>query len=352
MKFRLLPEWAEQDAVMLTWPHQDTDWAAILTVVEPVYVALCQAISQQQDVVIVAHNDALKNHISALLADAGVDAHRIHFVVTPCNDTWARDHGPLTCANLDNAADLKIMDFIFNGWGNKFESQLDNHINQVLVKQLANPNTAYQQSDLVLEGGGVEINEHGVLLTTSECLLNPNRNPSLSKTDIEQILKEQLGAESFLWVDHGYLAGDDTDSHIDTLVRFAPNNTLVYVKCDDENDEHFAALDAMEKQLHTFKTHQGEDYRLIALPWPKAVFNDDGDRFPATYANYLIINKTVLVPIYGDEHDSLALAQIAMAYPEHTVLGINCLPIIHQFGSLHCITMQLPRGFLAGANND
>jgi len=352
MNFRLLPEWAEQDAVMLTWPHQDTDWAANLTAVEPVYVALCQAISQQQDVVIVAHDNALKAHIETLLENAEVDAKRIHFVVTPCNDTWARDHGPLTCANIDDATELKVMDFIFNGWGNKFASELDNQINQVLVKQVANPKNGYQQSELVLEGGGVEINEHGVLLTTSECLLNPNRNPELTKADIEKTLVEQLGATSFLWVDHGYLAGDDTDSHIDTLVRFAPNNTLVYVQCDDKDDEHFAALDAMEKQLQSFKTAEGENYSLIALPWPKAVFNEDGDRLPATYANYLIINKTVLVPIYGDENDQLALGQVAKAYPDHTVVGINCVPIIHQFGSLHCITMQLPRGFLAGTNND
>ncbi|MGO2129464.1 MAG: agmatine deiminase family protein [Pseudoalteromonas prydzensis] len=350
MNFRLLPEWAEQDAVMLTWPHQATDWCDNLTAVEPVYVQLCQHICNVEHVVIIAHDEALKTHISQLLSQNKVDLSRVHFVVTPCNDTWARDHGPLTCAALEDNNQLKIVDCTFNGWGNKFTSELDNKINAVLVKQLAAPTNQYQALDLVLEGGGVEIDQHGVLLTTSECLLNPNRNPDLTQQDIEQCLREQLGASDFLWVDHGYLAGDDTDSHIDTLVRFAPNDTLVYVKCDEQSDEHFPALDAMEKQLQGFKTTTGKPYNLVALPWPKAVFNADGDRLPATYANYLIINGAVLVPIYADANDELALAQIQLAYPEHQIIGVNCLPIIHQFGSLHCITMQLPRGFLAGAS--
>ena len=350
MNFRLLPEWAEQDAVMLTWPHQATDWCDNLSAVEPVYVQLCQHICHVQQLVIIAHDEALKAHISQLLSKNNVDLSRVHFVVTPCNDTWARDHGPLTCAALEDSNQLKIVDCTFNGWGNKFTSDLDNDINAVLVKQLTDTRNQYQALDLVLEGGGIEIDQHGVLLTTSECLLNPNRNPNLSQQDIEQCLREQLGATEFLWVDHGYLAGDDTDSHIDTLVRFAPNDTLVYVKCDNENDEHFSALNAMEKQLQGFTATTGKPYTLIDLPWPKAVLNDDGDRLPATYANYLIINGAVLVPTYADENDSLALAQIQLAYPEHQIIAVNCLPIIHQFGSLHCITMQLPRGFLAGAS--
>ena len=349
MNFRLLPEWAEQDAVMLTWPHTATDWRDNLTAVEPVYIQLCAEISQHQRVVIVCHSDTLKTHIVQLLTSNDINLSRVHFVTTPCNDTWARDHGPLTCANIDNPSELSILNYTFNGWGNKFESTLDNQINEVLVKQLADPVNRYQQIDLVLEGGGVEINEHGVLLTTSECLLNPNRNPSLSPAQIEEKLKQQLGVSSFLWVDNGYLAGDDTDSHIDTLVRFAPNNTLVYVKCDDTTDEHFNALDKMHTQIKGFKTPSGHPYTLIDLPWPKAVFNTDGDRLPATYANFLIINDAVLVPTYNDENDAKALGQVQLAYPEHSIIGVNCLPIIHQFGSLHCITMQLPRGFLVGA---
>ena len=349
MNFRLLPEWAEQDAVMLTWPHKNTDWADNLARVEPVYIELAKHITAKQALVIVAHDEALKTHINSLLNDAGIKQTRVYFVVTPTNDTWARDHGPLTCSAIEKPEQLKVYDFTFNGWGNKFESALDNQINHILVKQLSNINNQYQALDMVLEGGGIEINEHGVLLTTSECLLNKNRNPNLTPSDIEVLLKAHLGATRFLWVDHGYLAGDDTDSHIDTLVRFAPNNTLVYVKCDDESDEHFSALDAMEKQLKSFKTADNTPYKLIELPWPKAVYDDENTRLPATYANYLIINNTVLVPTSDDASDQRALTQVQKAYPEHTIIGVNCLPIIEQFGSLHCITMQLPRGFLAGA---
>ena len=349
MNFRLLPEWAEQDAVMLTWPHKNTDWADNLARVEPVYIELAKHITAKQALVIVAHDEALKTHIHSLLNDAGIEQTRVYFVVTPTNDTWARDHGPLTCSAIEKPEQLKVYDFTFNGWGNKFESALDNQINHILVKQLSNINNQYQALDMVLEGGGIEINEHGVLLTTSECLLNKNRNPNLTPSDIEVLLKAHLGATRFLWVDHGYLAGDDTDSHIDTLVRFAPNNTLVYVQCDDKTDEHFSALDAMKKQLKTFKTADNTPYTLIELPWPKAAYDDEQTRLPATYANYLIINNAVLVPTYNDANDERALAQVQKAYPQHTIIGVNCQPIIEQFGSLHCITMQLPRGFLAGA---
>ncbi|KZN48772.1 agmatine deiminase family protein [Pseudoalteromonas luteoviolacea] len=344
MSFTLLPEWSPQDAVMLTWPHKETDWVEILDQVEPVYVALCQHISQVQKVVIVTHNLELKAHILQLLSEANVDMTQIQFVDAPCNDTWARDHGPLTAADSDG--NLCIKDFVFNGWGNKYASELDTQINSALCSQLAAPNNQVQQVDIVLEGGGVEINENSVLITTSECLLNPNRNPHLNKEQLEEKLKVELGAKSFLWVEHGYLTGDDTDSHIDTLIRFAPNNTLVYVQCDDKEDEHYASLQAMESQLKTFNTPNGEPYNLVPLPWPSAKYNNDGDRLPATYANYLIINDTVLLPIYGDEKDALALTQLQKAHPERTVIGIDCLPIIHQFGSLHCITMQLPQGFL------
>ncbi|WP_440053057.1 agmatine deiminase family protein [Pseudoalteromonas sp. T1lg65] len=344
MSFTLLPEWAEQDAVMLTWPHADTDWQPILDSVEPVYINLCQHISQVQSVVIVVHSETLKSHVVALLTDAEVDLSKVRFITTPCNDTWARDHGPITVQS--ESGQLCLKDFTFTGWGNKFPAELDNAINERLAAEILADNCTYQKVDIVLEGGGIEINEHKTLLTTSECLLNPNRNPNMSKTDLEQALSDQLGAQSFLWVDHGFLAGDDTDSHIDTLVRFAPNNTLVYVTCNNPNDEHYEALQAMETQLKSFRTAEGSPYDLIPLPWPTAKYDSDGDRLPATYANYLIINKTVLVPIYDDENDQAALAQIAKAHPERTVIGINCLPIIHQFGSLHCITMQLPKGFL------
>ncbi|KPV95464.1 putative agmatine deiminase [Pseudoalteromonas sp. P1-9] len=336
-------EWALQDAVLLTWPHKDTDWADILPQVELTYLAIAKEILSQQRLVIVAHNDALKQHISTLFHNSDLTLDKVHFVVCPTNDTWARDHGPISTYRGDT---LHALDFTFNGWGNKFQSELDNAINQQLFNTVLANSASSQKVPLALEGGGIESDGNGTLLTTSECLLNDNRENNLNKAELEAKLTELLGVNHFLWLDHGYLTGDDTDSHIDTLVRFAPNDALVYVSCPDRNDEHFQALDAMAKQLQTFTTKRGKPYTLHALPWPNAKYDGDGERLPATYANYLIINNKVLVPTYQDANDQAALDVIAAAYPQHQVVGIDCLPLIHQFGSLHCITMQLPKGFL------
>ena len=344
MQYTLLPEWAEQDAIMLTWPHADTDWSSILDKVEPIYILLCEYITQVQDVVIIAHNIDIKSRIESKLKLHKIDINKVHFVIAPCNDTWARDHGPISTVSADGHISMK--DFQFNGWGNKYAHEFDNEISKLLFENLSSKDNNYKKIDIVLEGGGIEINEHGTLLTTTQCLLNKNRNPHLNKNELEQILSKELGTEHFLWLDHGYLEGDDTDSHIDTLVRFAPNNTLVYVKCDDKDDEHFTALNNMESQLAQFKTKDNKPFKLISLPWPKAIYNEQGDRLPATYANFLVLNKTVLVPIYDDENDTYAIQSLQCAYPEHTVIGIDCIPIIQQFGSLHCLTMQLPSGFL------
>ncbi|MCF6455404.1 agmatine deiminase family protein [Pseudoalteromonas sp. MMG024] len=336
-------EWALQDAVLLTWPHKDTDWADILPQVELTYLAIAKEILSQQALVIVAHNDALKQHISALFHRNDLPLDKVHFVVCPTNDTWARDHGPISTYRGDT---LHALDFTFNGWGNKFQSELDNAINQQLFNTVLANSASSQKVPLALEGGGIESDGNGTLLTTSECLLNDNRENNLNKAELEEKLSGLLGVNHFLWLDHGYLAGDDTDSHIDTLVRFAPNDALVYVSCPAQNDEHFQALDAMAKQLQTFTTQSGKPYTLHALPWPNAKYDNDGERLPATYANYLIINNKVLVPTYQDANDQAALDVIAAAYPQHQVVGIDCVPLIHQFGSLHCITMQLPNGFL------
>jgi agmatine deiminase len=194
----------------------------------------------------------------------------------------------------------------------------------------------------VLEGGSIESDGSGTILTTTQCQLSPNRNPHLNQKEIEKKLKKWLGAKRVLWLKNGYLAGDDTDSHIDTLVRFCNETTIAYVACTDESDEHFTALKEMVKELRNFKTDDGNPYNLIALPMPDACFDADGDRLPATYANFLIVNGAVLVPTYDVPQDELALAQIKKAFPTRKVLGIDCKPLILQHGSLHCVTMQFP----------
>ena len=205
--------------------------------------------------------------------------------------------------------------------------------------------TPIEQEDFILEGGAIESDGKGTLLTTSECMLNFNRN-FLSQNETEIHLKYYFGIKRFLWLFNGYLAGDDTDSHIDTLVRFCNENTIAYVKCDDEKDEHFQSLKKMEIELQAFKQVNGKPYNLIALPFPKAIFDEDGQRLPATYANFLIINGAVLVPIYNVPQDESALKILKQVFPERAIIGIDCNALILQHGSLHCVTMQYPIGII------
>jgi agmatine deiminase len=239
-----------------------------------------------------------------------------------------------------------LLDFVFNGWGLKFAANHDNLITARLKEQGAlAPNL--KKIGLIMEGGSIESDGLGTILTTTACLLSPNRNPQLDKSEIEQAMASLLGTRRVLWLNHGWLAGDDTDSHIDTLARICPNNTIVYQACDNPLDEHYQELRLMEAELKAFKAPDGGYYRLIALPWPKARFDDQAHRLPATYANFLVINGAVLAPTYGDqENDRKALACIEQAFPGREVISINCLPLLEQHGSLHCVTMQLPAGVL------
>ncbi|MDD2465442.1 MAG: agmatine deiminase family protein [Desulfobulbus sp.] len=340
MKRRLPAEWEPQDGILLAWPHVDSDWCDNLDAVQQVFVAITMAISHFEAVLIVAPDT---NLVQQQLDEAGIDQRRIHLVQVPTNDTWARDFGPITV--LENDAPL-ILDFGFNAWGLKFAADLDNQITGRLAGLGAFGATPVKIPGLVLEGGSIESNGAGTLLTTSDCLLSPNRNPHLDQRGIEELLADQLGAHHFLWLNHGYLAGDDTDSHIDTLARLCPNDTIAYVRCDDAEDEHYPALAAMESELHDLRTPQGTPYKLVALPWPKPCFAQDGHRIPATYANFLVINGAVLVPTYNDPQDTAALKILTDVFSGREIIGIDCRPLIAQHGSLHCVTMQLPRGVL------
>ncbi|EWH11406.1 hypothetical protein DS2_04505 [Catenovulum agarivorans DS-2] len=337
----LPPEWYGQDAIMLTWPHEQTDWKSNLAKVEPVYVELSQQICARQNLLIVCNHDGLKQSVEKLLEQQQVDLKRVHFVVCPTDDTWARDHGPITLINKQG--NLLALDFTFNGWGNKFNACNDNQINQHIFKQFS---INYQALEFVLEGGAIEADGNGCLMVTSECLLNPNRNPSFTKDEIEQQLKRHFGCSKVLWLEHGALDGDDTDAHIDTLARFAPANKIVYQGCDDPQDNHFSSLAKMKSQLAKFTNHLDQPYKLYQLPWPDAQYDMHNQRLPATYANFLIINGAVLLPVYGVKQDQQAIKIMQQVFDKHEVIPINCLPIIEQFGSLHCITMQLPQGFL------
>ena len=344
---RTLPaEWASQSSILISWPHAETDWADILDEVTECYVRMTYAIAAHQPLIILVVEGL---DVSSLLEKRLPQAvfSNITFVVVPkTNDTWVRDYGFLTVQSTGGA---ELMDFRFNGWGGKFQADHDNATNRLLFETQRLRGHYVDALDFELEGGGIESDGCGTLLTTAECLLNPNRRrqgdavPTSDKAQVEALLKERLGVERILWLHHGYLAGDDTDSHIDTLARLCPNDTIIYVQCTDTADEHYEALAAMEQDLQAFRTLEGKPYRLIPVPLPDACY-DEEERLPATYANFLIMNKVVLVPTYAQpEKDALALKNIQKAFPEREIIGLDCRALIRQHGSLHCATMQFPR---------
>ena len=333
---RYLPaEWHHQSMVQLTWPDNTTDWSDILHEVIPVYQALCEAISLRQRLLIIAQDN---QDVMPWIKNCNRENILIRQI--PLNDTWARDHGFIT---LFDGKETILLDFKFNGWGLKFSADKDNLINSKLVHHNVFPKKFRYENRLnfVLEGGSIESDGEGTLLTTSECLLSPNRNGQLTQDEIELYLIETLGVKKVLWLDYGYLRGDDTDSHIDTLARLAPENKILYVKCEDADDEHYGSLRAMEKQLSTFTNAHGQPFELVPLPMCEAIY-DGEDRLPATYANFLFINDAVLVPVYGVESDQMAIDLFKKTFPTLEVIPINCLPLIKQHGSLHCVTMQFP----------
>jgi agmatine deiminase len=337
---RLPAEWEMQDGVLMAWPHEGTDWACMLDDILPLYAEIILQITRFERLLLVAPHAA---SAADYLKTAGIDLSSVTICEIPSNDTWTRDFGPITVIFNDKPV---LLDFGFNGWGLKFPANHDNLISGRLKKRGAlkpNLNTI----GLVLEGGSIESDGHGTIMTTAECLLSPNRNPQLNMREIELALASLIGAKRVLWLKHGYLAGDDTDSHIDTLARFCPENCIMYQACDSPVDEHFGPLKLMENELKNFTTPDGSPYHLIPLPWPKARFDEEAHRLPATYANFLVINRAVLVPTYRDhENDRLALERIGQAFPGRETIGIDCLPLLEQHGSLHCVTMQLPQGVL------
>lgn len=335
----LPPEWYPQSAVQLTWPHEETDWAPILDEVVPCFVEIAKEVIKREKLLIVCADESL---VRSQLGE--VDYSRIIFREMQTNDTWARDHGGISV--FEDGLPL-VYDFVFNGWGMKFAANHDNLITRklFLMKTFTDEVIPVNMQPFVLEGGSIESDGKGTLLTTVECLSSVNRNEYLQKEELENYLKQVFGLERILWLESGYLAGDDTDSHVDTLARFCSEDTIAYVQCTDEEDEHFTELQEMEEELKEFTQANGDPYRLVALPMADKV-EWEGERLPATYANFLIINGAVLVPFYHSPKDEVAKAALQKAFPDSEIVGINCLPLIKQHGSLHCVTMQYPEGFV------
>ena len=338
---RFPAEWEPQSAVLLAWPHEGTDWADRLAQVEQTYVGLVAAITRFQPALVCVAGPALRERAAAQLASAGVDLARVRFFEVDYDDTWLRDSGPIT---LREGAGFRLLDFHFTAWGGKFEAGLDDQLVAKLHDSGLLAPAAHQRIDFALEGGGIETDGAGTLLSTWTCL--HERHPDKSREEITATLERSLVQSRTLWLDHGYLEGDDTDAHIDTLARFAAPDAIVFQACDDPDDSHHAELQAMAAEIAALRQANGQPYRLFPLPWARPIL-DDGRRLAASYANFLIINGAVLMPAYGDSADATAAAVLAQAFPGREIVRIDCRPLIWQNGSLHCVTMQLPEGLLA-----
>ncbi|MEF3076427.1 agmatine deiminase family protein [Methylobacter sp. Wu1] len=332
---RFPAEWEKQSAVLIAWPHATGDFSNRLDAVEQSYGFIAETISQYQRLFIVCRDDAHQQHIQSLIKNNG----NITFLHAEVNDIWVRDTVFLTA---EEDGRMKLLNFRFNGWGGKYPHQRDNALNHALLNYSPFKNAAYADMDFILEGGSVESDGIDTIMTTRQCLLNPNRNKELSQQDIEQRLQQYFGAKRILWVDQENLSGDDTDAHIDTLARFCSATTIAYTSSDDPEDKHYASLKNMESQLQAFRTQANEAYNLVPLPMPKPIFDEEGQRLPANYANFLIINQAVMVPVYDDPMDAVALERLSGCFPHHKIIATPCRPLVHQYGSLHCMTMQFP----------
>lgn len=325
---RMPAEWEPHTRVLMAWPHADTDWDSspgLLEDARECFRNIISAISANEEVILAG-------------PEAPEPMANVTFVKVPTNDTWARDFGPLT---VEHGGHTGLIDFTFNGWGSKFAAEKDNAINRALKAAgvLAEP---METTDFVLEGGSVETDGRGTLLTTSRCLLAPTRNPSMTKEQIEKYLSEKLGFDHYLWLDHGALAGDDTDSHIDTLARLAPGDTIIYCGPGEPGDPNNPELELMREELREFRTREGNPFNLIELPLPSPIYDEDGMQLPATYANYLVGPRHIYLPVYNQPRkDLLAQQTLKIAYPDHEIVPIDCRTLIRQHGSLHCVTMQL-----------
>lgn len=337
MTIRFPAEWEQHGAVMLAWPHSATDWNYMLEDVQACYRAIIAAIVAAGEEVILIGPEA---ELAAEEMPEGV-----YKVYLETNDTWIRDYGPLTLAGNEG---FQLLDFRFNGWGLKFAANFDNQVNRKLGERKVFARMPLSCKDLVFEGGSIESDGRGTLLTTEYCLMAPNRNEPMTREEIEAAILERLCGRKLLWITRGGLSGDDTDGHVDTLCRLAPGNSLVYVGCQNPADEHYESLQAMAAELREFTNADGEPFNLIELPLPEPMFDEDGLRLPATYANYLVLEKAVLLPVYAQPmNDKLAADMLRIVYPDREIVPIDCRALVQQHGSLHCATMQIPKSVIS-----
>ncbi|HEY0962987.1 MAG TPA: agmatine deiminase family protein [Pseudomonadales bacterium] len=332
--YSMLPEWAPQQAVMLAWPHDGTDWAPWLEAIERDYVELAAAIATEVPPLVLCRDAAHREHVAALLQ--GRCMHAPLLVIASYNDTWCRDYGPVT---VSHAGNMQLLDFQFHGWGAKYDAQLDNGINRSLIDLWQAPLVTI---DYELEGGSIETDGCGTLLTTEHCLLDSNRNSTYSREGVEQFVLGQLGLDRIVWLSEGMLIGDDTDSHIDNLARFCDAHTIAYASCSVKDDPHHEPLGKMAAQLRALRKLDGSAYRLVPIELPVPQFDEEGARLPGSYVNFLVVNRSVIVPVFGCAQDAAALNALQDCFPGRHIVPVPGGNLIRQFGGPHCATMQLP----------
>jgi agmatine/peptidylarginine deiminase len=338
---RLPAEWEPQQAVILTWPHPDTDWAPQLPEVEAVYCRLATCITRRQQLLAICRSEDHRDHVHCRLAATNIRPDRVKLAIAPSNDSWTRDHGPITV--LDGDARPRILDFRFNGWGGKHPAGLDDRITSRLHAGGWLGDGPLEASPLVLEGGAIDSDGQGTLLAMRRTLVDPARNPGWSVKRIEAELAARLGIRRCLWLEHGQIDGDDTDGHIDTLARFCTPEVICHATPRrGGRDAESESLAAMVAALQGLRRADGAPYRLVPLPSPARMRDPAGAPLPAGYANFLIINGAILLPIYDDPADALACARLQELFPGRAIEPVDCRPLVRQGGSLHCVTMQLP----------
>ncbi len=339
--YRLAPEWARQDAVILVWPHCHSDWSNQLDAIENTYAEMSRYIARQQKLILVAYDQAHLLHIQEALTHQEIKPENILIISAPTNDTWVRDYGPIT---VESDSELILLDFDFDAWGEKYTYDKDNAFNQQLKLHL-NKDLSSQKINFVLEGGNLEVNNAGTLLVSSSCFKRTALKQHTSLTTLERDLENWFGCNRILWINDVVLIGDDTDGHIDTLVRYCTDDVVVYSASINHSDPNNESLNSLAKQLKTIKCNESAISELVPLPLPEPIFKD-GKQLPATYANFLITNEYVLVPVFNDRQDNYALKAIDSLFPTREIIDIESNALIQQFGGIHCATMQIPEGCL------
>lgn len=336
-KIRLPAEWEKQSGVLLVWPHVESDWKHNLDEINKVYLDMCRVISKFQKILLIFYDQQHKNEILKLFKKDRFDEKKYQIIIYKTNDTWCRDYAPIT---IYNGNKIQLQNFTFNAWGNKYPAKLDNNFSKHLHQNNIFAHEQINYCDFILEGGCIDSDGQGSLLT-SNCLLK--RHPNKNKQEIESILTKYLGVNNILWLEHGSLTGDDTDGHIDNLARFIDKDTIVYSACDDKNHPDYISLKRMEAELHDLKQTNGKKYKLIPMHIPNNIIHKN-KHLPASYVNFMFINDALLVPSYQDPQDSIILENLCGLFSNRHIISINSMPLIKQFGSLHCASMHFPKG--------